>query len=289
MRAVGLNTLLSPPRSKVTSADLYEEVAEYFALGVRIEPGDTVLDVGANIGAFALRVAEVCDGNLRILAFEPSPDTFMALARNFEKNAVLRKTTHQLFHLGLSSPERAGEAVSFYDFARFPTNSTFHLSAKRREFEIYFEEWGRRIATRISASVPGRLGLGVGGLAERTVSWLPKGRPGWWFTQKTMGLHECSVRVDTLARVLTEEARIERIALLKIDVEGVELEILHGLDDATWNKVQQVVLETHDRDGRLKEIEALLCGHGLSEMRKGLQKTVDNGLESILLYARRPS
>lgn len=278
--------LASPPRSKVTDSELRDEVAEYFTLGVRIEPGDTVLDVGANIGAFALRVAEVCDGDLRILAFEPSPETFMALSTNFEQNAMLRKTAHKLFHLGLSSHDHAGETLSFYDFARFPTNSTFDLSAKRREFEIYFEEWGRRIASRISATVPGRAGRGVGELAESAVSWLPKGRLGWWFARKTMGLREYSVRVDSLARVLANEG-IDRIDLLKIDVEGHELEILRGIDDSTWNKLQQVVLETHDRDGRLTEITALFQLHGLGEIRQVDQQTIDNGLESILLYARR--
>ena len=50
--------LVSPPRSKVTAEQLSEEVAEYFTLGVRVAPGDTVLDVGANVGAFALHVAK---------------------------------------------------------------------------------------------------------------------------------------------------------------------------------------------------------------------------------------
>ena len=49
---------------------------------MHVAPGDTVLDVGANVGAFALHVAKACDGNLRILALEPSPDTFAALAAN---------------------------------------------------------------------------------------------------------------------------------------------------------------------------------------------------------------
>jgi FkbM family methyltransferase len=273
-----MDPLFSPPRSKVTVDELYEEVAEYFELGVRVKPGDTVLDVGANIGAFALRAAEATGGDLRILAFEPSPETFMALAANFEANETLRRTTHRLFHLGLSSDERAGERLSFYDFARFPTNSTFHLSAKRREFEIFFEERGRRIA----AAVPG-----PGHVVGLIVSLLPKGPFGWWLARKIMGLERHAIRVETLAHVLAEEAPFERIDLLKIDVEGPELDILRGIDEPTWSKVQQVVLETHDRDGRLTEIKAELKRHGLGVIRKALQKTVDNGLESIVLYATR--
>merc|ERR1712146_394922 len=35
----------------------------------------------------------------------------------------------------------------------------------------------------------------------------------------------------------------ERIDLLKIDVEGSELDVLRGIDDEHWGMVQQVVLE----------------------------------------------
>jgi FkbM family methyltransferase len=269
-----MTQLFSPPRSKVTPDELYKEVGEYFDLGLSIEPGDTVLDVGANIGAFALRAAEATKGKLRILAFEPSPETFMALAANFESNDTLKKTDHHLFHLGLSSRE---DTLEFYDFARFPTNSTFDLAGKRREFEIFFEDRGRRAAK----AVPG-----IGHVAGAVFARLPKA-PGFWsVTRQIMGVRTHTIPVSTLARVLEGE-RVDRIDLLKIDVEGPELDVLRGIDDATWKKVRQVVLETHDRDGRLGEIKTLLERHGLREMRQELQKTIDNGLESIVLYAHR--
>jgi FkbM family methyltransferase len=279
--------LVSPPRSRVTAEELHEEVGEYFSLGLRIRPGDTILDVGANIGAFAARVAATCDGDLRILAFEPSPETFEALTVNFERNALLRKTRHRLFHLGLSSTDDAGQTLRFYDFARFPTNSTFHLSEKRREFEIFFEDRGRRMSASIEKHLGPVLGRGMGGVVERVAASLPKGSLGWWFARQIMGLREHSVPVDTLAHVLSEE-RVDRIDVLKIDVEGPELEILGGLDELTWAKVQQVVLETHDRDGRLAKILALFRAHDLGEIQMASQKTTDNGLESLLVYARRP-
>ncbi len=279
-------SLVSPPRSRVTAEELYEEVGEYFSLGLRVRPGDTILDVGANIGAFAARVAAMCDGDLRILAFEPSPETFEALTVNFEQNALLRKTRHRLFQLGLSSTHDAGETLRFYDFARFPTNSTFHLEEKRREFEIFFEDRGRRMASSIEMHLGRGVGRGLGGVVERVVASLPKGPLGWWVARRIMGLREHAVPVDTLAHVLVEE-RVDRIDVLKIDVEGPELEILRGLDEVSWKKVRQVVMETHDRDGRLAEIVALFRAHELDEIQVVAQKTTDNGLESVLVYARR--
>ena len=48
---------------------LREEVGAYFAHGVELAPGATVLDVGANIGVFSAAVYERLDGDVRIYAF----------------------------------------------------------------------------------------------------------------------------------------------------------------------------------------------------------------------------
>ena len=48
--------------------------------------------------------------------------------------------------------------------------------------------------------------------------------------------------------------------LLKIDVERAELEVLQGVEEADWPKVQQVVLEVHDVEGRLGAVQTLLQG-----------------------------
>lgn len=44
-----------------------------------------VIDVGAHIGAFSLRVASISD-DVEIVAFEPSPETFEFLERNVSRN-----------------------------------------------------------------------------------------------------------------------------------------------------------------------------------------------------------
>jgi FkbM family methyltransferase len=271
--------LVHPPKSKVKTAELLAEVDEYFAAGARVSRGDVVVDVGANVGAFSLRAAEKCDGDLTLLCFEPSPETFRALEANMEQNSVLKKTRHTVHQRGLSSKEHAGSELSFFNFKNFPTNSTFDLAAKRREFEIFFEDR----AARIEKAVP-LLGAPLGWFVAR----LPKGSIGWWVSQKIMGLEEVKAKVETLDEALLRE-KIERVDLLKIDVEGPELEVLRGLGPDTWPRIRQVVMETHDRDGRQAKIEALLRENGLTELKAIAQKTIDNGLESVLIVATRPA
>lgn len=58
----------------VTSEPEYSRLAEWIA------PGDWVLDVGANVGHYALRFSQLVGPSGRVLAFEPVPETFELLA-----------------------------------------------------------------------------------------------------------------------------------------------------------------------------------------------------------------
>jgi FkbM family methyltransferase len=46
--------------------------------------GDWVIDVGANVGFYTKRLAELVGPTGRVLAFEPVPETFVLLANNLE-------------------------------------------------------------------------------------------------------------------------------------------------------------------------------------------------------------
>lgn len=261
--------------------ELLQEVEEYFTLGVKVSPGDTVLDIGANVGAFSLRVAEQCQGDVTLLCFEPSPDTYAALRKNFEENPLLKRTRHTVCAVGITSREHAGQELSFYNFRRFPTNSTFDLAGKRREFEVFFEDRGKRWGDKVSGVVPG-----LGRPLQWMIESLPKGKLGWWGSKLAMGFEEVKARLETLDEVLLRE-KVKRVDLLKIDVEGPELEVLRGLGPSTWPLINQVVIETNNRDGRKDLIVALLAANGLTKVRTAAQTTIDNGLESVLLLAER--
>lgn len=63
---------------------------------------------------------------------------------------------------------------------------------------------------------------------------------------------------------LISKNRISKIDLLKVDVEGDELEVLKGVKDSDWGKIEQVVLEVHDEPGRLNAIRRLLSSQGFA-------------------------
>ena len=64
---------------------LYEpEIAEVFNRA--LQPGDTVLDVGANFGMFSVLAARLVGPNGRVVGFEPASDNVARLAANLSLN-----------------------------------------------------------------------------------------------------------------------------------------------------------------------------------------------------------
>lgn len=55
---------------------------EYALLDSFLRPGDWVLDIGANVGHYTMRMAELVGRSGRVIALEPVPNTFALLAAN---------------------------------------------------------------------------------------------------------------------------------------------------------------------------------------------------------------
>ena len=55
---------------------------EYALLDSFLRPGDWALDIGANVGHYTMRMAELVGRSGRVIALEPVPDTFALLAAN---------------------------------------------------------------------------------------------------------------------------------------------------------------------------------------------------------------
>jgi FkbM family methyltransferase len=74
-------------------------VSELKLIRSLVKPADTVVDVGANIGYYALLFAKSIGKNGRIIAFEPEPDNLVELRLNVDRNG-LRNTEIHPFAVG---------------------------------------------------------------------------------------------------------------------------------------------------------------------------------------------
>lgn len=71
------------------------------ALARLLKPGDVVVDVGANVGAHALRMAQRVGEQGRVYAFEPTEFGFQKFSTNLALNPVLAKRV-ELLRVGLT-------------------------------------------------------------------------------------------------------------------------------------------------------------------------------------------
>jgi hypothetical protein len=109
-----------------------------------------------------------------------------------------------------------------------------------------------RSPIRLSWPVRQALSFTPGLVKRRLAEWLR----GHFHVSTQM---ECPVR--TLSEVLAE-SHVERIDLLKLDVEAAESDVLAGLEPRDWPLVRQIVLEVHGGADNAKKVCSLLRDRG---------------------------
>jgi FkbM family methyltransferase len=85
---------------KILEKDNEEELLEMFL--AEINPGDTVFDIGANIGLYTLPAALKLRGTGSVYAFEPVPLWFQRLRENIQLNPLSSMSNVFTYNVGLS-------------------------------------------------------------------------------------------------------------------------------------------------------------------------------------------
>ncbi len=216
----------------------------YLKHGVHVKEGDVILDIGANIGLFALYldlyVMEEPE-QIFVLAVEPAPSTFAALQYNLAAHGVkvvacvqqaVGAGTSKITSNGRDQDQRAAPSngmLRFYPHA--PGNSSLLLAQ--------------------TSSVGGKTRFQ--GVNPRLRAHLEK------------GAEDILVEMTTIS-ALVRNYFLSRIDLLKVDVEGSEEMALKGIDEKTWPLIRQVVMEVHNIDGREERIDAVLRSKGFGKV-----------------------
>jgi amino acid adenylation domain-containing protein/FkbM family methyltransferase len=245
---------------------LYDEIFEsqvYMKHGIELPDNACVFDIGANIGMFSLFVSQQAP-NATIYAFEPLPTIFEYLFAN----TLLCAAEVRLFPVGLSDSERE------VDFVYYPRSSIMSGVAayasqaqevnKIRRFLENARDDGSAAAEELLRH------------SDEVLDGRFKGE-----------VHRCRVR--RLSNIIREEG-VGHIDLLKVDVERAELDVLRGVDDDDWPKIDQIVVEVHDtgeddNQGRVRRIVDALQGHGFQVVVEEDRAMRGTGLYNV--YAKR--
>ena len=198
----------------------------YTREGVSAGPGDVVLDIGANVGVAAAYFADVC-GAERVHCFEPIPATFALLRRN-----VAQFPSCAAHEVGIAA---SSGTAALTHYTRAGDMSGLYADPDEDR------ELVRRVL--VNRGVPDAEARA--GLRDR-------------FEAQTV---ECRMR--TLSDAITELG-VERVDLLKIDVEKAELDVLAGIQPGDWPRIRQIAMESHDAGGRAATAASTLRQQGFT-------------------------
>ncbi|HWF87706.1 MAG TPA: amino acid adenylation domain-containing protein, partial [Pyrinomonadaceae bacterium] len=221
-------------RNRNETAFMYDEIfahKTYSNFGIKLPDDACIFDVGANIGLFTL-FANQLSRRPTIYSFEPIPPVFQILRLNTEVYGLNAK----LFEFGLSNVSEIS-SFTYYPNVSLMSGRFADAIADREVVKTFVMQ--QQHGAELPAVQLDEL------IAER-------------LTSETF-----TCRLKTLSEVMRDEG-VTKIDLLKIDVEKGELEVLEGIDEADWPKIDQIVMEVHDLDDRVRKVTELLGRHGFA-------------------------
>ncbi len=257
-----INTL-----SKLDAHILFREIyslATYNSHGITIKRGDCVFDIGANIGFYSVYVTQNHE-KVKLFAFEPIPEVFRVLQSNTTNYAGNSEVN--LFNIGLAA--QSGEGI--FEYSPYTSMTT---TMRRSDYmnaickETSTIDWLKaglidlhkigQIFTWLHNFLQWALTIPILQIIVTQLLLLYYLVP----TIRNKLLQKSIIcPLKTLSQVI-QEHEIDVINLLKIDVEGSEAEIINGIEDEDWSKIQQMVIEVHDVNGRVEILKNQLEEHG---------------------------
>lgn len=227
---------LNKYETEFSCKEIFEE-STYLKNGISLADNACIFDVGANIGLFAIFAKQLCH-DAKIFAFEPAPEVFRLLQLNVAKYG----SDVQVYQCGLSDKE---SVTNYTYYPHYSIMSGFHAD---------FEEDNQALCAGVRNQISKSLPPGSSVVSDRIVEVLVK--------DKLSEARQSQCRLSTVSTVL-REAGVDRINLLKIDAERSELEILGGVDESDWPKIDQIVMEAHS-EGQAERVVSLLNAKGYS-------------------------
>ncbi|SDZ01785.1 methyltransferase, FkbM family [Lysobacter sp. yr284] len=216
----GLTLYLQSAHMRAAAEYVVDEIfveKQYQREGFEIGHADTVVDIGANMGVFALWASPQAPAG-RVISVEPVQEMMDCLRSNLDANRIRNVSAVQ------AAVGPSGQKIELTYYPGF--NIISHRSDFRRpayaRLKMYLKNWRVwRAPERVRAAC-----ISVGELLD--------------------------------------EHGVDRVDLLKIDCEGGEYEIVRGMSERDWSRIDRIVMEFHEyhKDQRHEQLVELLRNRG---------------------------
>jgi FkbM family methyltransferase len=249
---------------------IYHEIFDdriYCLGGLTISDGDVVVDIGANIGLFLLFATREAK-DLRVLSFEPIPDTFDVLRRN----AAELESRVELFNEGVSKEKGS---ATFRHLPRFSCSSSMKpddSDEQKQRAEDFTLNAFEKLDNRFFASAIGVLPKAGKRILARAVNR---------YHQKAV---DVTCKLTSVSDIIRDN-QLAKIDYLKLDAEGAELDVLAGIEEQHWDLISQFAVETHHGGETLRKVVKILEQHGFTTTTDFSPSSPTDGM----VYAHRQS
>jgi FkbM family methyltransferase len=216
-------------QTEILYTELFERL-EYLEYGIQLHDGDTVVDIGANIGLFALALTERYKLK-QLVCIEPIAETFAALQANVALYGIPATT----LACGISDTNCQ---QSFRYYPNMPGMSSLTDIPETDHHDF------------LTGLISGF------GFSDQAVQNSFFKLAEQYLTQESFKLEVQNCTLLTLSEVI-ERLNLERIDLLKIDVERNEHRVLAGIADHHWSLIAQIAMEVHGDENLPGLIEVL--------------------------------
>ena len=177
----------------------------------RIKKGWIVIDVGSEFGYYAIKAGRLVGSEGKVLAIEPFPETYQLLKMNIR----LHKFVDHIVPICKAVGKQTGKAKLYETISPGGTS----IVPRRSSFKLN---------------------------KNRLLMWLEfaKKRTIFKIIRERYAPVRYVVPVDTLDRI-AKEYSLEKIDLIKIDVEGAELDVLKGSRSILKRNKPILLVEVH--------------------------------------------
>lgn len=257
---------------------LFYEIVDsnsYFQDFITLNPGAVVLDVGANIGIFSLFVLKYCHYDVQLYSFEPIPSNFVCLQNNL---APYQSKAH-VYNLALGNPKQDCD-IEFTVFGASSLTSTYRPKDKLISNFQPFLNYDRLLQLAALSNRP----------LYYQLKYLPFLRSYLInrYYKKMTKEKKVICKLSSLGEFI-EQHKLSCIDLLKIDVEGAEVDVLLGIKSEQFSMIKQLCIEVHNIDNRVKNVEHFLKTQGYETHVHRNPFFVQFGLNHHMIYGKRSS
>ncbi len=225
---------------------------------IKLQEGDVIFDVGANVGYFSLYVNSVLK-KYQVFAFEPAPPVYDVLTLNILKHGLSVIPVNA----GLSNEQGT------LSFTYYPNSSGYSTFSENVEEEKALLK--QTILNQLNSSADYKP------LIDEADSIVD--------SRFEKRVFECET--TTVSEIIRRH-EVTSIGLMKIDAEKYEYNVLLGIETADFARIRQIVVEIHDQNSRVDDIVNLLEENNFETQvyqNKGYTNTV---MYSVFAKNRQP-